>query len=431
MRKIIVRVAIMMIILLGMLSIKSNAASLEKTAEANGVMLSITADNGQVKSLSATFQIEGEVTLDTFKWADNLENVLKDYRYNKLENKLTIYITSGTGESLANEGRIILGTINVSGNETKSYKINLTNANLVTSNYRSLGEEVSDNPDLSFEYIQNEETRQSFDMELEASKNILNPGDEFEVKVKVTNFQNITELLVAGGQLEYNNEILELVEVANVDNENLEGNNIYFNETNFKFISDKKLVENETLINVKLRVKQGIVVPKETYFKIKSVDGSAANGDVYPKDESIVLQIEEAKVEEGISSDKYIVEEDIITNISPNTKVSEFKANIKTEQNIVVKDKNNNTLGEDELVGTGMILSVGNNKIYTLVVRGDIDGNGKLKTNDIALFKLHYIKSKVLQGVALKAADFDMNNNITTNDLAQMKLFYIKATTLD
>lgn len=426
MKKAIVKIISIMIILLGIFSINSQAANIEKIQEGqDGVTLSIVTDNGLVNSLSATFQIEGEVSFETFQWAEKLNDTLKDYRYNKDENKLTLYVTPGNGESLVEDGKIVLGTIKVQGNGKQNYKINLVGINLVSTNYTALQEQVEDT-EMNFEFVPDTTKLQSFDINLEASKQELNIGDEFEIYVKATNFKNIEEgLIVIGGQLEYNYEILELLEIEGENGAQLDDTS--FNETNFKFITDNKVAENESIFKIKLRVKNGIVVPKQTIFKLKSVTGSDGNSEIIVSDAQIELDIKEEAVvkPEGIYSDKYVIEDEYISRIVPNTKFGEFKQNIQTEQKYIVKDISGNTIGEEDIIKTGMTLQLDNNKQFTLVVTGDLNGDGIISVTDLAKFKLHYIEKELLTGAYLKAADMDADKKVSVNDLAQIKLVYI------
>ena len=72
-----------------------------------------------------------------------------------------------------------------------------------------------------------------------------------------------------------------------------------------------------------------------------------------------------------------------------------------------------------------MTITIGENLEYTLVVTGDIDGNGKITITDLAKAKLHIIETKVLEGAQLEAADINNNGNVTVTDIAQIKLILI------
>lgn len=109
----------------------------------------------------------------------------------------------------------------------------------------------------------------------------------------------------------------------------------------------------------------------------------------------------------------------------PCTTVKEFKENITTNQKVVFIDKDGNEVNDEAIVTTGMTLKVGNKMQYTLIVTGDIDGNGKISVNDYANMKLHFIKKKELTGINLKAADVNYDNDLTMSDAAKMKLVLV------
>ena len=124
------------------------------------------------------------------------------------------------------------------------------------------------------------------------------------------------------------------------------------------------------------------------------------------------------------TSKKYKIEDDLISRIVPSTKVSEFKQNIETNQEIKVVNKDGTILQENEIVSTGSKVIVGEEE-YTLVVTGDIDGNGKLTIKDLSNMKLHLIHKKILTDVYLKAADISGDGKVSLIDLSQMKLALI------
>lgn len=146
-----------------------------------------------------------------------------------------------------------------------------------------------------------------------------------------------------------------------------------------------------------------------------------------------VTWIEEKPVFE---TEKYTIRDGFILKIRPGispigskeikgTTVKEFKENIKTNQKMTFLSNDNKELKDEDVIGTGTVLKLGENQNYTLIVRGDIDGNGKVSVNDLAKLKLHYIEMESLTGNSLKAADIDGNGNVSMIDLAQIKLTLI------
>lgn len=130
-------------------------------------------------------------------------------------------------------------------------------------------------------------------------------------------------------------------------------------------------------------------------------------------------------IPEGITSNVYTIEEGFISRIKPETTVNNFKQNVETEQQMVFLDKDGSELNESDVIATGMTLKVGTNLEFTLIVTGDINGDGRIGIVDFAKLKLHYIEKELLTGNALKAADIDGNGRVSINDLAQIKLVLI------
>ena len=62
---------------------------------------------------------------------------------------------------------------------------------------------------------------------------------------------------------------------------------------------------------------------------------------------------------------------------------------------------------------------------YTVVVLGDVDGNGQVTITDLAKLCLHYIGKEELVGAYKEAADLDNNNEITITDLAKLELILV------
>lgn len=130
-------------------------------------------------------------------------------------------------------------------------------------------------------------------------------------------------------------------------------------------------------------------------------------------------------------SEKYEIKEGYILNIrakvndKAGTTVEEFKGNINTNQTIKIVNKDNVEMQDNELIKTGLKLIVGGKQEYTLIVKGDIDGNGEITLTDLAKMKLHCIEKELLEGNALKAADVNGTDTVTVTDLARLKLVLI------
>jgi len=60
------------------------------------------------------------------------------------------------------------------------------------------------------------------------------------------------------------------------------------------------------------------------------------------------------------------------------------------------------------------------------ILLGDLDQNGKITVNDLAMLKLHLIGKKLLSDRALVIADIDQDGRISINDLAKQKIILIE-----
>ncbi len=184
-----------------------------------------------------------------------------------------------------------------------------------------------------------------------------------------------------------------------------------------KIIEDYQAKATEEELNDKEANKEEKNAVIESYNKLRDEDKT-------PYTEFINRIISGGDNKASINSTKYVISEEFISKIEPNTTVREFKNNVVCNREIVIKDKDGNTLGEDDCVGTGMTLTADTLE-FNLVVIGDVNGDGKISTTDIAKLKLHYIEKEELTGINLMAADINGDGKISISDLAGIKLMFI------
>ena len=138
-----------------------------------------------------------------------------------------------------------------------------------------------------------------------------------------------------------------------------------------------------------------------------------------------ISQIEDEYVEK-LTSTKYTVDEEqkIITDVELETTVDTFKTKISGVTNYTIKDKNGKTLSNSDYIPTGGVLetSVGN---YTLIVRGDLNGDGSLKLNDLAQAQRIYLELAEPEELKVKSADLNKNGKIDLNDLSKLQKIYL------
>ena len=124
------------------------------------------------------------------------------------------------------------------------------------------------------------------------------------------------------------------------------------------------------------------------------------------------------KLDEYVDGDLYLY------RVSPNTKLKDFKTNCETNGEITVYKPDGTILGEDELVGTGMILKdrKGSKEISILIaVTGDIDGNGDVDITDLVNVRKHIQNIKNMTGVYIKAGDINEDEVSDITDLVKIR----------
>ncbi len=138
------------------------------------------------------------------------------------------------------------------------------------------------------------------------------------------------------------------------------------------------------------------------------------------------IEVNPDKQEAGkIESDEYHVEEGYISKVAQDTTVNQFKEKVKSNQRVTFIDKNGDLLDENAPITTDTVVKLEDDTQYTLVVKGDVDCNGKVTINDLAKTKLHLVRAEKLQGSKLKAAILSGKDKVSINDIAKIKLMLL------
>lgn len=128
--------------------------------------------------------------------------------------------------------------------------------------------------------------------------------------------------------------------------------------------------------------------------------------------------------EDEITSNKYLVDpnKDYVYGILPSIKISEFKSNIIANVDYKIYDKDEIVVTDEEkIVSTGMKIKT-KNKVYTAIVKGDINGDGKITITDVVRCNLYNVNIKVPNETEKIAADVSGNGKISITDVVRLKL---------
>lgn len=110
-----------------------------------------------------------------------------------------------------------------------------------------------------------------------------------------------------------------------------------------------------------------------------------------------------------------------IYNILPYTTVDELKNNISSnDSNYKIKTEDR-ILANTELIGTNIKLALSNGIQYTLIVTGDVNGDGKISVTDVLKIKKKIVSLEELDIPYKRAGDINNSNDITTTDLVKVK----------
>ena len=137
-----------------------------------------------------------------------------------------------------------------------------------------------------------------------------------------------------------------------------------------------------------------------TYAITIKVKDSAGNETTY---NTINMEIQKTTSEEDISSDYYQIESPYISGVQPGTTVADLKNKIDTNGNeIEIVGTGNESLSDTDLVTTGTKVIVYDKEVYTVVVWGDVTGDGKVDKWDLAAMNKHRMNWKTNSLYALK-----------------------------
>ncbi len=133
--------------------------------------------------------------------------------------------------------------------------------------------------------------------------------------------------------------------------------------------------------------------------------------------------------EKGVLSDVYKVGDGMIYGVDQNTTVEQFKSNLKNEFDVKIYDKNNTEITDGNICVTTYSVV----RLYSddpdeilqeliIVVRGDINGDGKVSITDFVKIKSQLISDGYLTDkVQLMAADHNCDGKISITDFVQIK----------
>lgn len=160
----------------------------------------------------------------------------------------------------------------------------------------------------------------------------------------------------------------------------------------------------------------------------KTITVTADNGDIRKYNINIKLTSEAIEAVDvvttlnkaGVKNGTYITGIKVGTNI--NTLTNKIKG---ANSNAVVKTMNANGTSKSKgviVTGDKLTITVGKEtKTYSIVIYGDVNGDGKISAVDYVKIKNHIMRKGTLQGAYRESADIDKNGHIKATDYVKVK----------
>lgn len=175
------------------------------------------------------------------------------------------------------------------------------------------------------------------------------------------------------------------------------------NLSEVKLIKDGQEVEN---------YKQNTAITQEGIYQLKATDKAGNETSInfviaYPEDE------------------KYKIENNTIKNIKGETSVETLKGKLQVDEKYTIKRKNTE-IQNSENIATGDILETESGNKYTLIVRGDLNKDGKVDIKDLVKMRKFLLLGNNLEESEEMAADTNIDGKeISIKDLVKMRIILL------
>lgn len=124
-----------------------------------------------------------------------------------------------------------------------------------------------------------------------------------------------------------------------------------------------------------------------------------------------------------------------VNGLSVGTTVSTVVSKLSGAKSVSVVNANGNDISGNTRLGTGSVITVLDNDgvtkyKYTVVMYGDVNGDGKVTASDYVNIKNYLLKKSNLNWAALKGADSNKNGTVTASDYVVIKNYLMGKTNI-
>lgn len=203
--------------------------------------------------------------------------------------------------------------------------------------------------------------------------------------------------------------------------------------------SESKSIYNSYKSNNKLNSNYNFVIPvynnrPDSAFKVSRTD--TVGGSTTPstpdsnQGSSSETTTPSISPETKISNAGYSLSTGYLTNIVLGQDVSDIRSNLQNKGASVGYMNNNWNTKTSGKVSTGDIVSV-DDKVYQIVVYGDISGDGNVNIKDLLLVQKYLLKSQNLTDANKVAADVSHDGNVTIKDLLLVQKYLLGTSSIN
>ena len=143
--------------------------------------------------------------------------------------------------------------------------------------------------------------------------------------------------------------------------------------------------------------------------------------DLVNNTKTVSFEIQEPSDIITSNNDVITITEDknLIRGIEPKTTIQKLKQNLEAEMSYEILDKNGQIVSDTSKIGTGCQIKMANGKIYTVIVWGDLTGDGEISIAELArISRIASTASANPSELEMLAIDVSKDNSIKVNDLA-------------
>ena len=166
---------------------------------------------------------------------------------------------------------------------------------------------------------------------------------------------------------------------------------------------------------------KNLVFGKNSFtLTVTAIDGTKVN-----------YTVEVTRQKPVVPTENFVFTINTISGINLSTTIKEMKDALKTPF-ITYKftDNSGKILSDSHIIGTGAIMEVHidgkKDSEYKTLIFGDLNGDGKVNSTDVALLRAHILRINQLNGEFLAAADVNGDGKVNSTDVALLRAHILR-----